>query len=100
MRAPTPDPGGCPIQDHDLAVFPPGALALGSLAPELEVFRPQYPLAPAARRAAEQSAGEHPVAEDRRQLPDSRLDAGVAPGILGAETGLAAAERGPTAVSA
>jgi hypothetical protein len=64
------------------------------------VLRQQYPLAPAARRATEQFPGEHPVAEDRGRLPDSRLDAGVTAGILGAETGLAAAARTFAAVCA
>jgi hypothetical protein len=75
------------------AVFPSGTLAQGTLAPELEVLRRQDPLAPAARGAPKQSCGEHPIAEDGCRLPYSGLDAGVAPGILGAETGLAAAER-------
>ena len=75
------------------AVFPPGTLAQGTLAPELEVLGRQDPLAPAPRRASEQSPGEHTIAEDGRRLPYAGLDAGVTPGILGAEPGLSAAER-------
>jgi hypothetical protein len=75
------------------AVFPPRALAQGALAPELEVLRRQDPLAPSGRGTPKQSPGEHPIAEDGCRLPHSGLDAGVAPGIVEAEAGLAAAER-------
>jgi hypothetical protein len=83
------------------AVFPPGTLPQGTLAqraltPELEVLRRQNPLTPAARGAPKQASGEHPIAEDGCGLPHSGLDAGIAPGILGAEAGLAAAERTET----
>jgi len=75
------------------AVFPPGTVTAGTLAPELEVLGRQDPLAPAQRRASQQSTGEHSIAEDGCRLPHRGLDAGVAPGILGAEPGLSAAER-------
>jgi hypothetical protein len=66
---------------------------VGALAtPELEVLRRQYPLAPSARRASKQPAGEHLIAEDGGRLPHAGLDAGVAPGILGTETSLTASE--------
>ena len=76
-----------------LAVFAARALALRASAPDLAVLGRQDPLAPAPRRASEQSPGEHPIAENGRRLPHPSLDAGVAPGILGAEPGLPAAER-------
>jgi hypothetical protein len=67
---------------------------MGTLAtPKLEVLRREHPLAPTARRASKQPAGEHPIAEDGCRLPGAGLDAGVAPGIFRTETSLTAPER-------
>ena len=96
-RAPGTDPheGGYPERityRAALAVFAKRAVALRAHTPELEVLGRQNPVPQAERRASQQPAGEHPIAQNGCRLPDSRLDAGIAAGILGAEAGFPAAK--------
>src|SRR5688572_24748481 len=74
-------------------IFPAGTLRLLAAASKLEVLGWQHPVEPATRRPTEQPAREHAITQYGRRLPHSRLDSGVARGMLRKKSGLPSADR-------